>query len=265
MSKPIDQAVAAAPTGARPTTTTPAPPPTAAHDGELSTKAALIAVAIFAVMAGLFAYGFYLQQHIESSPAPPIAPAVPGTHPVEQPIPAAAATPAAGPLSASARASAAPLDTVHADVYFDFGKTRVRAEAVAALQAHVAKMTGAGHWGVLIQGYADHHGPATYNKTLALKRGEAVKQLLIELGMPAQSMKVVSLGQEAAVCADETATCRRLSRRVHLEFVKLETGPPAEPPAETEAEGSAKDQIQESPAGSAEPVPAVSSSNDAAE
>jgi len=78
---------------------------------------------------------------------------------------------------------------------------------------------------VLIQGYTDRHGSVEYNKMLALRRGESVKQFLTELGIPTDSMKVVSLGQDAAICNDPTPTCTRLNRRVHLELVKLEARP----------------------------------------
>jgi hypothetical protein len=84
---------------------------------------------------------------------------------------------------------------------------------------------------VLIQGYTDRHGSVEYNKMLARSRGESVKQFLTELGIPADSMKVVSLGQDAAICDDPTPTCKRLTRRVHLELVKLEAPPVSLAPA----------------------------------
>ncbi|MEP6888531.1 MAG: OmpA family protein, partial [Nitrospirales bacterium] len=68
----------------------------------------------------------------------------------------------------------------------------------------------------------DRHGSVEYNKALALRRGESVKQFLTELGIPAESMKVVSLGQDAVMCDDHTPTCTHLNRRVHLELVKLD-------------------------------------------
>ena len=75
---------------------------------------------------------------------------------------------------------------------------------------------------MLIQGYADQHGPAEYNRTLALRRAESVKQFLLELGVPESSMKVVSLGKESTICEDQSPTCQRPNRRAHVEMVKLE-------------------------------------------
>jgi peptidoglycan-associated lipoprotein len=110
-------------------------------------------------------------------------------------------------------------------------------------QAQILKQDG--HWAVLIQGYADRHGSVEYNKTLGLRRGESVKQFLTELGIPADSMKVVSLGQDAIICEDQTPTCTHLNRRVHLELVKLEAPSVSLVPISTVAtkEGSETDPI----------------------
>ena len=51
--------------------------------------------------------------------------------------------------------------------------------------------------------------------------GRAVKQFLVELGVPETSIKVVTIGQEGALCDDPVAECQQLNRRVHLEIRKL--------------------------------------------
>jgi peptidoglycan-associated lipoprotein len=136
----------------------------------------------------------------------------------------AAVHPTSAAVTVKEEAITAPglIESVHADIYFDFGKTRLRADAIEILQQQAQILKQDGHWAVLIQGYTDRHGSVEYNKTLALRRGESVKQFLTELGIPVDSMKVVSLGQDAAICDDPTPTCKRLNRRVHLELVKLE-------------------------------------------
>ncbi len=74
---------------------------------------------------------------------------------------------------------------------------------------------------VLVQGYADRQGPPEYNKVLAQRRAEAVKQFLVELGAPEASVKVVTLGQDGALCDDPSKECQQLNRRVHVEIRKL--------------------------------------------
>ena len=113
-------------------------------------------------------------------------------------------------------------DSIHADIYFDFDRSRLNADGVATLQEKAAVLKKDGSWAVLVQGYADQYGPAAYNKTLAARRAGAVKQFLVELGIPETSIKVVTLGKEGAICDDQSKECQRLNRRVHLEMMKLD-------------------------------------------
>jgi peptidoglycan-associated lipoprotein len=110
---------------------------------------------------------------------------------------------------------------IHADIYFDFKSVRLRADAARMLQDKASVMTRTETWAVLVTGYADRQGPALYNKTLALRRADAVKQFLIELGVPESSVKVVALGPEAALCDDPGQECQQLNRRAHLEIRRL--------------------------------------------
>ena len=116
-----------------------------------------------------------------------------------------------------------PNDVVHTDVYFDFMSVRLRADGVRTLQERAAAMDRTSTWGVLVQGFADSQGPAEYNRTLALKRAEAVKQFLVELGVPETSVKVATVGSDGALCDEATRECQQLNRRVHLEIRKLRT------------------------------------------
>ncbi len=147
-------------------------------------------------------------------------------------------------------------ESLHADVYFDFGKSRLSADATAILQQHAGTMKKRdGNWAVLIQGYADQHGPAEYNRTLALRRAESVKQFLVELGVPESSMKVVSLGKESTICEDQSPTCQRLNRRVHVEMVRLETEQAVAPSTTTMGD-------EANLAQTSDPVPGMPSSDD---
>jgi len=74
---------------------------------------------------------------------------------------------------------------------------------------------------VLVQGYADRQGPPEYNKVLAQRRAEAVKQFLVDLGAPEASVKIVTIGQDGALCDDPSNECQQLNRRVHVEIRKL--------------------------------------------
>ena len=136
-------------------------------------------------------------------------------------------TAAATPTETSRPRVSAPAPTatdgevVHADVYFDFKSTRLRADAARMLQDKAALMERTSTWAVLVQGYADRQGPAEYNKRLAQQRAEAVRQFLVELGVSETTVKTVTIGQDGALCDEPSKECQQLNRRVHLEIRRL--------------------------------------------
>ncbi|MGH7305457.1 MAG: OmpA family protein [Candidatus Rokuibacteriota bacterium] len=125
---------------------------------------------------------------------------------------------------------AQPSGVFHADVYFDFKSTRLRADAARVLQETTGRMDLANAWVVLVQGYADSQGPAEYNRGLAQRRAQVVKRFLVDLGVPEAAIKMVTMGQEGALCDDPGKECQELNRRVHLEFRMLAAAVPATPP-----------------------------------
>jgi peptidoglycan-associated lipoprotein len=116
----------------------------------------------------------------------------------------------------------APLDDViHADVYFEVGRTGLTDEAQAQLTARAALLKHNPDYGVLIQGYTDQQGSAGYNMKLGLKRAETVKTEMLSAGVAEHRMKVMSLGEEGVLCVDNSDICRHVNRRVHLEIRKF--------------------------------------------
>ena len=112
-------------------------------------------------------------------------------------------------------------EALHDDVYFDFKSVRLRADATRLLQQKAEMLKTRGQWVVLVEGYADGQGSAQYNRALAQQRAEAVKQFLVEEGVPEASIKVVTIGSDGALCGEPTKECQQLNRRVHLEMRNL--------------------------------------------
>jgi peptidoglycan-associated lipoprotein len=134
------------------------------------------------------------------------------------------------PTGPRAAIPAPPAGVFHADVYFDFKSTRLRADAARVLQETTGRMDLTNAWVVLVQGYADNQGPAEYNRGLAQRRAQVVKRFLVDLGVPETAIKMVTMGQDGTLCDDPNKECQELNRRVHLEFRKLAAAVPAEPP-----------------------------------
>src|SRR5881628_3023855 len=110
------------------------------------------------------------------------------------------ASPRPGAVPNAAASAPTDAEVVHTDIYFDFKSARVRADAARILQETAAVVDRTRAWVVLVQGHADRQGPPEYNKVLAQRRAEAVKQFLVELGVPDASVKVVTIGQDGALC-----------------------------------------------------------------
>ena len=200
-------------------------PPKRFSEGAFVTGGREIAlmVAILAAVAIGMVATYWVRARAEASSKPGVtveAPTVPTARPAEGPTRGRVVAPA----------PATPdTDVVHTDIYFDFKSTRLRADAAKMLQDKAATMTHTETWAVLVTGYADSQGPAGYNRVLAQRRADTVKQFLVELGVPESSVKVAALGPEAALCDDQGKECQQLNRRVHLEIRRL--GPVAAAPS----------------------------------
>ena len=109
-------------------------------------------------------------------------------------------------------------DVVHTDLYFEVGRKGLTDEAKSILAAQADILKRNADWGLLIQGYTDQQGSASYNKKLGMKRAETVKTELVNAGVGESQIKTVSLGEEGVLCVDTSDVCRTMNRRVHLEM-----------------------------------------------
>ena len=109
-------------------------------------------------------------------------------------------------------------EIIHSDIYFEVGRKGLTEEGKAQLSTQANFLKRHEEYGVLIQGYTDLQGSASYNKTLGLKRAETVRTELINAGVAEHQIKTVSLGKEGALCIDTSDVCRQMNRRVHLEI-----------------------------------------------
>ena len=112
-------------------------------------------------------------------------------------------------------------DSIHADVYFEVGRKGLTDEGKAQLAAQADMLKQHEDYGVLIQGYTDQQGSASYNMQLGMKRAETVKVELVNAGIAEHRIKTMSLGEEGVLCVDSSDVCRHMNRRVHLEVRKI--------------------------------------------
>ncbi len=104
------------------------------------------------------------------------------------------------------------------DIYFDYDKYQVRAAEQPSLRADAAFLKS--HPGIrfTIEGHCDERGSAEYNLALGENRANSVKQALVNLGVPAGSIKTISYGKEKPVCSAANEACWQQNRRAHFAY-----------------------------------------------
>ncbi|MFI5401198.1 MAG: peptidoglycan-associated lipoprotein Pal [SAR324 cluster bacterium] len=83
-------------------------------------------------------------------------------------------------------------------VYFDFDKSNIKPEFMAAIKENAGRLIGS-KANITIEGHCDERGSSEYNLALGQRRAEAVRQTLMAEGVPAGQMKTVSYGEERPV------------------------------------------------------------------
>ncbi len=160
------------------------------------------------------------------TPAPPppapvaVAPPAPPPPPPPPP-PAPKPTPAPKPLTEEeifARKSLRELNDERplADVFFDLDESTIRDGARPLLQKNADWMNRWTSTQVTVEGHCDSRGSAEYNLALGTRRGDAVKSYLVNLGVPASRITVVSKGKEQPVCSGDNEGCWQQNRRGHF-------------------------------------------------
>jgi len=156
-------------------------------------------------------------------PAPP-PPAVVQAPPPPPPPPVAqapAVAPPQRPLTEDELFARKTLDQLNAenpltDVTFDYDQATIREDHRPALQRNVDWMRRWPSTRVTVEGHADARGTNQYNLALGEKRGAAVRDYMIGLGIAADRLVVVSRGEELPLCTEETDDCFARNRRGHF-------------------------------------------------
>ncbi|HUJ41082.1 MAG TPA: peptidoglycan-associated lipoprotein Pal [Candidatus Acidoferrales bacterium] len=101
------------------------------------------------------------------------------------------------------------------DVFFDYNRFNIRADEMQYIQTDANYLEG--HPAkIVVEGHCDERGTAEYNLALGAKRASAVQQVLIQLGVPAASIKTVSYGKEKPFCTASSEKCWQENRRGHF-------------------------------------------------
>jgi peptidoglycan-associated lipoprotein len=106
------------------------------------------------------------------------------------------------------------------DAYFELDQHDLRADGRRALRLDSAVLktieSQSPHTMIVIEGHCDERGSSEYNLALGAMRAEAAKVFLLDLGIPAASLKTITYGKERPQCTVQAEDCWQKNRRAHL-------------------------------------------------
>jgi len=104
------------------------------------------------------------------------------------------------------------------DIFFDYDRYDVRATDQPVLQQNVAFLQSHPNVRITIEGHADERGSTEYNLALGDNRARAAMQALVQAGIPADRVRVISYGKEKPFCTESNEQCWQQNRRAHFVF-----------------------------------------------
>jgi len=153
--------------------------------------------------------------------APPPVAAPPPAAPPAPPPPAPPPPAAAAALTEEDIFSRKSLEQLNSerplgDAFFNLDQHTLRDDARAPLQKNADWMKRWTTTRITVEGHCDERGSTEYNLALGERRGNAVRDYLVSLGVPSERIAVVSMGKESPFCSESNEACWQQNRVGHL-------------------------------------------------
>ena len=102
------------------------------------------------------------------------------------------------------------------DVFFDYDSYDLRPDAQASSKTAAAYLNAHSAIKLVIGGYCDDRGSAEYNLALGENRANSAKTALVNAGVAASRIRVISYGKEKQFCTEENESCWQQNRRAQF-------------------------------------------------
>jgi peptidoglycan-associated lipoprotein len=99
------------------------------------------------------------------------------------------------------------------DAFFDYDTYDIRGDAQAVLAKDASYLTSHPNVKIVLGGYCDERGSNEYNLALGQNRADAAQKALVQAGVAATRIRVVSYGKEKPFCSESTEECWQQNRR----------------------------------------------------
>jgi peptidoglycan-associated lipoprotein len=100
-------------------------------------------------------------------------------------------------------------------ILFDYDKFNIREDMQEAMTKNTLLVKGKA---IKLEGNCDEFGSDEYNFALGLKRANSVKAVLVNSGVSADAITMVSFGESNPVCLEKTQECWAKNRRVDFKL-----------------------------------------------
>ena len=160
---------------------------------------------------------------VTPAPPPAAAPAPEPTKPAPPPAPTPAPAPAPRALTEDEIFEKATVDELNkqgilTDAFFALDSVELNQESRGTIQKNSEYLKRRMSTKIMVEGHADSRGTNEYNLALAERRAGAVRDYLVSLGIAADRITIVSKGEEAPFCTEESESCWQQNRRGHFLF-----------------------------------------------
>lgn len=102
-----------------------------------------------------------------------------------------------------------------APVYFDLDESKIKSQYEPILRNGATALRESGV-SVTIEGHCDERGSEEYNLALGERRAGAVRRYLLDLGVPARQISIVSFGEARPAVSGTGETAWQLNRRAQF-------------------------------------------------
>jgi outer membrane protein OmpA-like peptidoglycan-associated protein len=120
------------------------------------------------------------------------------------------------PAVAPAPPPAPAVQTTSFMVFFDWDRSNLSAQALNTIKQAADAFRAKGSARITATGHADRSGPDNYNMALSLRRANAVKDALVQNGVPAAAISVIGKGETQPLVPTADGVREPQNRRVEI-------------------------------------------------
>lgn len=111
-----------------------------------------------------------------------------------------------------------PVGNMNDPILFDLNKTEIKPESYPTLEDAINHINNDSKAHIIVHGYTDNTGTATYNRGLSKRRANAVKTFLVDKGVKSSRVKTIGHGSKSPAASNRTSEGRAKNRRAVMKL-----------------------------------------------